>query len=256
MYFTTRERVGYCDCDGNNLMRISTAMKFMQQTSSLEMAEHGFSIEKLFSEGITLLLSKMCIKIHRMPACSETIIVGTAPITPRGVRLIRDFIIDSPAGERLLSVFSLWILVDPRTHKILRPAAFPYDWQLRPSELTDIIGDIPFPKNTSSEIASGATTITHIPIRYSHIDLNHHVNNTIYADFACDALPYDQLSTRRLDTFALAIKNESKWGDILEVATTPTADAPLGAEYYLTATHSRSSCFEALVRFHPEMREE
>lgn len=237
MFFTTEGRANYYDCDCNNRLKISAAMKYMQQTSSEQLEHLEISTEKLLSEQLVFLLSKMCIKVHRMPVCSEPLIVGTAPTLPRGARFVREFIIESPQGERLLSALSLWILVNSATRRILRPASFPYPIPFQEEALSGVIGDIAFPGKALEKASH-----TSVPICYSHIDVNRHVNNTVYADIVCDALPYEQLTSRGIDTMAISFQNEAKWGQILDVASQEVGEG----EYHIVGQHG-GPCFEALA---------
>lgn len=239
MYFKRSERANYCDCDANNLLRISAAMRYMQQTSSEHLETLDLSPVRLFSEHMVFLLSKMCIKVHRMPFVAEPLVVGTAATTPRGARFVREFVIESPDGKRLVSALSLWVLVDPETRKILRPASFPYPLPFRETVLGGAIEDMRFPRLPES----GSSIKTQVKIRYSHIDTNSHVNNSIYADFACDALPYDKLMTAGLDTLVIGYQNEARHGDVVEMTTSALTDK----EYYISGLRGADACFEALV---------
>lgn len=238
MYFTTQTKANYYDCDCNNQLKLSAAMKYMQQCSSEQLEHLGFSTERLFQENMVFLLSKMCIRVHRMPVCTETLVVGTAPTQPRGARFVREFILETPQGERLLSAVSLWVLVDPATRKIMRPSAFPYPLPFKPATLAEIVKDVAFPKQQKEKIHP-----VEIPVRYSHIDVNQHVNNTVYADFVCDVLPREQLTTRGIEMLAISFQNEAKWGDTVEIYTTALEQ---GA-YHIVGQHGGSPCFEALA---------
>lgn len=238
MYFTAGDRVKYYDCDSNNQLKISAAMQLMQQASSEQLEYLGCSVEKLFAEDMVFLLSKMCVNVHRMPVCSERLVVGTAPTKPRGARFVREFVIDSPGGERLLSAFSLWILVNPATRKILRPRSFPYLLPYQESQLQTIIGDVSLPK----EHGCSETSLS-IPVRYSHLDVNQHVNNTVYADFICDALPYDRLSERGIKLMVISFQQEAKWGDVVDITTSVLSEN----EFRLVGVQDSAPCFESLV---------
>jgi acyl-ACP thioesterase len=213
-------------------------MKYMQQTSSEHLESLGLSPEKLIGEGMVFLLSKMNIKVHRTPLCTEKLVVGTAAVEPRGVRFLREFVIDSEDGERLLSALSLWVLVVPASRKIIRPKHFPYDIDFQEARLTGIIDDVAFQKDVALPENS-----TNVPVKYSLLDCNAHVNNTHYADLVCDALPYDALLERGLDTLILSFQNEAKWGDTIRSSASPLN----GGRYYVAGVHDRGDCFEALV---------
>ena len=238
-YQPETEVTGY-QCDVKNHMKISAAMPQMQQASGQHLESLGFPYEQLLQENMVFLLSKMCIKVHRMPAVQEHIRVGTAPTDTRGARFVREFIIETPKGERLLSAFSLWLLVNPHTRKILRPQSFPHALPCRPSLVGNAIGDTEMPK----PFAAAEQLCTEIAIRYSHIDCNNHVNNSVYGDFVCDALPYTELTEKGLDTLILSYHNEAKWGDSLTVTTGKLC----GSSYYICGKKQAAPCFEALVQ--------
>jgi acyl-ACP thioesterase len=239
MYYTTNQKANYYDCDAENRLKISAAMKYMQQTSSEHLESLGLSPEKLMGEGMVFLLSKMNIKVHRMPLCTEKLVVGTAAVQPRGVRFLREFVMDSESGERLISALSLWVLVVPASRKIIRPKNFPYNIDFQEAKLTEIIDDVLFPKDVALPENS-----TNVPVNYSLLDCNAHVNNTHYADLVCDALPYDKLLERGLDTLILSFQNEAKWGDTIQVSAAAMADGG----YYVAGRHDRGECFEAVAK--------
>lgn len=238
MYFTREAKANYYDCDCNNRLKLSAAMKYMQQTSSEHLEALNLSPDKLFRENMVFLLSKMCVKIHRMPLCTEPLVVGTAPLVPRGVRFLREFILESLAGERLISAMSLWVLVDPASRRVLRPKSFPYKISFQEPGLGGIIDDEPLPKGV--ERVGG---LMEVPVRYSHIDVNGHVNNTFYADFVLDALPPALVAAGVLDTVTISFQNEAKLGEVIEIITTQLPDG----SHYLSGLHGGTPCFEALA---------
>ena len=235
-----KQKAAYYDGDYRNCLKISAAMKYMQQTSSEHLQALGLPYKKLYAEDMVFLLSKTCIKVHRMPEVGQEINIGTAPTGARGARFVREFVIEDMQGERLLSALTLWVLVNPHTRKILRPAGFPYMLPFQPPLVTDVVDDMRMPKPIEDE----NTRFTDIPIGYSHIDCNGHVNNSKYADFVCDALPYEQLMQQGIDTLVISYQNEAKWGDVVRMHTTFLSPF----EYYIGASHNDAACFEAYVR--------
>lgn len=237
MQFKIESKVKYYECDVNNKMKLSAAMKHMEQCSSEHLEELGFSAAHLMENHFVFLLSKMSIKVHRMPRCTEQIVIGTTAIKPKGVRFAREVAVETPQGERLISAYSLWILVDPESRKVYRPSAFPYDLNFGQESMADIIEDVPFPKQE----VEGHTSLT--SVRYSHLDCNGHVNNTMYADFICDMLPYDELCNKEIEKLIISFQNEAKWGDVIEISSASIDDG----QYHMRGRHSGKTCFEALV---------
>lgn len=178
-----------------------------------------------------------------MPLCGEEISIGTAAVGTKGARFIREFVIDSAKGERLISAYSLWVLTDTSNHRIMRPQAYPYDMGWEEPQLAEKVGDIPIPKETLQEEAD--ITTYHLEVRYSHLDLNGHVNNCTYADFVCDALPYHVVATQKIKTLALSFQKEARQGDLLQIIS----QALSSFLWKVTGVHSRGTSFEALIEF-------
>lgn len=239
MYFTKKMSANYYDCGADNRLKISAAMRYMQQTSSEHLESIDLSPVRLFNEHMVFLLTKMCVKVHRMPSVAEPLVVGTVATEIRGSRFAREFVVESPSGERLISSLSLWILVDPETRKIMRPSSFPYALPFQASLVEGVIGDMRFPKLPESSSHYKNT----IEIRYSHIDTNAHVNNSVYADFICDMLPNSKLLESGLDTLVIGFNSEAKHGDLVDM----TADALTDKEYYINGRHGGVLCFESLA---------
>ncbi|MCL2033729.1 MAG: thioesterase [Oscillospiraceae bacterium] len=232
--------VNYYDCDAANLLKISAAMRYMQQTSSKHLETLGISPENLYRQGMVFLLSKMCIKVHRMPKTAEDIVIKTAATETRGARFAREFIMISKTGERLVSALSLWVLADTKSHKIIRPRDFTYPLPFMPPILEGAIEDVKIPKLSDN---AEDTVKTSIQVRYSHMDLNRHVNNGVYADFICDALPCDKLLERGLSLFVVSFVSEARCGDIIEVLKSSLGDT----EYLVSGRHGGGVSFESYV---------
>ena len=241
MRYTRETRAMYYDCDVNNRLKISAAMQYMQQTSSEQMECMGISPEKLMAEDMVFLLSQSGLMIHRMPLATEPVKITTAATSFRGARFVREFAMESWEGERLLSASTLWLLVHPSNRKIIRPNDFPYKIELEPSFVSNSLSELGIPKRPENANPHVLT----VPVRYSHLDCNRHVNNAIYADFICDVLEYDDVTSRGIRTVLIKFQNEAKLSDELAISRYKTAE---NDEYYIEGEHGRASCFQAYVQ--------
>ena len=83
-------------------------------------------------------------------------------------------------------------------------------------------------------------------MRYSDTDINGHVNNTRYADFACDALDMDQLEQGHfLSTMQIGYLAECRPGDVLSIQTGEQE----GGHYVCGLDREGKSRFEAELFF-------
>ena len=242
MIYTANIKAEYHDCDVLGRLKISSAMLFMQQAAGEQLEYLGFSPELLLRENLVFMLTKTCIKIHRMPCAGDNLAIKTAPTAVKGVRFTREFQFASESGGKLLSALTLWVLVNTVSRKILRPASFPYDLSLEPSFAGDDIGDVAMPKITAEPAETGS-----VDIRYSHLDINRHVGNAVYADFICDALPYEPLLVRGVCTVAINFQHEAKYGEMLKIKRYDL-DNQAGEYYICGKSGADTAHFESFVK--------
>ena len=241
MYYRKEMIATHHESGPDNLLKLSGMLRYMQHTSGEQLRSIGQSGERLVGRNMAFLLTKSNIKVHRNPVCGEKITVGTAATEPKGVKFVREFVIETPEGERLVSSYSLWVLADIENHKILRPNMYPYTYVWDQPILEGVVGDIAIPKQIPSEAQSWTMQRG---IHYSHIDNNNHVNNSMYADFVCDALPYDILISRGISTLAINFQKEARHGDVLDIQTARLD----GNSYKVTGRNGEAPCFEAYAQ--------
>ena len=231
------------NCDSGGKLKLSMVMRYMQATSGEQLDTLGYTYEYLFAENLVFLLSQTCIKIYEMPRAGQEIVVGTTATGTKGVRFLRDFIVEDTVGNRLIDAHTLWVLVDSLSRKILRPSAFSHNIPIKESLLGAGMSALAIPKVD----APNWDTQWNQRVGYSLIDVNHHINNSVYADFVCDSLPMEALTARGLDSVVIAFQNEARQGDMLAIqATAPAAQEAAG---YLVRgiKEDGSSCFEAFA---------
>ena len=240
MYYRKEMTATYYDCDVNNLLKPAAMMRYMQQTSSEQLSVLGQSVEHLYERGMVFLLSGSNIAVHRAPVCGERISVGTAATGTKGVRFFREFTVDTLEGERLVSCLSVWALVDTQCHKILRPNTYPHaiEWQ-EPGVDEQLYASL-IPKEIPQD---AQPRVVEQEIYYSHLDINSHVNNSMYADFACDALPFEELTKQGIGLLALSFQREARHGDVLKIERALISPG----RYKVTGTNGAQPCFEAYV---------
>ncbi len=130
--------------------------------------------------GIWVII-KLAVALDKPILYSTEYTVTTWPRGPQGPYFTRDFVITQD-GAPIGRASSQWLITNPRDQKIIRPRDIP---EACVALLTDQAVQLPLTKLTAPDKLSaiGSHTVT-----YSDIDMNHHVNNTRYLDFACDAL--------------------------------------------------------------------
>lgn len=228
------------ECDINQRLSLANIMRHAQQMGSDHLAVRGIDYNQMSNDGMVFVVSKMFITINRSPGFGERLKLTTIPKQPRGAQFIRDTFFETEAGEKLIEVSISWLLVDPMTHKILRPAVFmKYGIEMFPNDGEYITG---------YKLARPAREgVLHLrQVKYSDLDYNRHVNNAIYSNIVCDLVPPETMLHDEITSFGIFFRKEATFAQVLELEVIPCENE---AGYYVCGGVSGEPCFEAEIKF-------
>lgn len=214
--FSREVRVASYEVGAQRLLKLSVLMRMCQETSEQHLDVVGLSYEKMYEDGLVFLLITNRMKIKRMPLHNEVVTIKTHPRGVCGAQFYRDFKIYS-GGEEIVDVMQTSIAADPQTHKILRPKRF-LDYGVFSGKKISAEERI-----LKAEIPEDLPFVGERPIRYSDLDYNCHLNNTIYGDIVTDFLP-DGAEGYRYGEVQVNYVNESALGDALKVYAAKEGD--------------------------------
>ena len=228
------------ECDVHEKMSLSSILNHTQQMGNEHLDNLGITYDKMVEDGMVFLVAKSLITITRRPRMGERIILTTIPKKPKGAQFIRDTVFDAENGERLIEVSIAWLLVEPASHRILRPNAFDvYGFDMYPNEGEYITGyKIKKPQGT------GALSFRRV--RYTDLDYNLHVNNAVYADIVCDAVPSQVMLSQEIAQFGILYQKEAKLNQEIRLEVIPQQE---NKEYYIGGQADGGKCFEAQIKF-------
>ena len=227
------------ECDMNQRMTLSNLMRHSQQMGSDHLAQKNIGYNTLREAGMVFVVTKMQMQIIRRPTFGETLLLTTIPRQPKGVQFIRDTWFETPEGERIVSVSISWALVDPQSHRILRPSSFDvYGFQMSPNDGETIIG-------YKIKPPMSPRTMHLRQVKYTDLDYNRHVNNAVYADMICDSVPLGALLYREISRFGIQFHREATVGQVLDIGVAEITDG-----YYLCGEIGTQKSFEAELVFH------
>lgn len=125
--YAITHRVELAECDPKDRMRLSWIMRLQQEAGEKQLLELGIGHQKLWEEGMVFLLSKMAVQILQTPRYLQEIVVETCPLPVKGAAFQRETVMtDRTTGQKLVQIYTSWMMVNTNDWKILRPAAFPY----------------------------------------------------------------------------------------------------------------------------------
>lgn len=224
------------DVDGHNQCRPSAILGILQESAiQASVALHVSREELLERQNLFWMVVRMWYRLERPLRWNETVRVRTSHRGGKGAMIYRDF--DLFVGDEFVGeAVSLWVLANFSTRKLARISDFEAFTGTTGGELskTKTLSKLRF-----DDVQPAGTRALH----YSDTDINGHVNNTRYADFACDAL---MLHERPADAFVremqIAYLAECKPGESMELFKGEGADG-----YYVHGSVDGIMRFEARI---------
>ncbi|WP_162056076.1 acyl-[acyl-carrier-protein] thioesterase [Pontibacter pamirensis] len=175
----------------------------------------GISMYDLLKHDMTWILQRLRVEMFRYPKHSEKITVQTWASGRERIFMHRDFRIYSADQELLGQATSVWLVMDMVKRKLVTLPEFITALEVVPTE-----EPLPFAKGKLPQMQE-ATYEEQIPVRWHDIDLNRHVTNTRYLQWALDTLPTELLEQKQLREMDIIFRAESILGDTVISAVAP-----------------------------------
>lgn len=170
------------EIDFRGQARLSSLLNYLQDAAGAQALEFGFSVDYLFSLGLTWVLSRYHLIIERYPHLGEKIMVETWPSGRSEFFALRDYEVFDQKGRRILAATSSWMIIDlGRKQPVSVISLYPEKIILPRRAVEDNFPPLPeLPKIEREK---------EFPVEIGHLDLNRHVNNVIYVQWALEAMP-------------------------------------------------------------------
>ncbi len=190
----------------NGLARPGLLFDCFQDAASEQSACLGFSIRELIERGLTWVVSRYRVKVHRYPHWQERIRVTTWRSPQQGHAAPREFVIVDAENRTIALARGIFILLDRATNRPVPPAdhipGYPVACE------TVFADDLePLPDISSPE----ASTLIHV--RRDDLDLNRHVNNTRFLTFAMESVPGPIARSHVPDLIEISFNKPARYGD-------------------------------------------
>ena len=209
------------DVDGAGECKASALLACLQDASAEHTSLCGCGRKEMVERyHVFWMLTRVQLRLERPVCWLEELTVRTGHRGGRGILLYRDYEL-YVGGRQVGDACALWVLADLDTRKLLDISRHP----------------IPALAETAGGLTPAVRRLTalHPPkemeavegrrMRYSDTDVNGHVNNTRYADFACDAL---ELEGRAPGTFLAGLEityhAECMPGEVIQISRALTPE--------------------------------
>ena len=231
--YTQTFRVKDTDCDLNGYLMPGAFLRMVQQLSTDHCESIGLNQEFYEKNNAIFLMAKMALQWERVPRCGEVITLTTRPENCKRATYKRVTTVQDEQGNALGMTDSRWVLVDPQARRIIRrpPEAF---------QNLPFRDDVDYQLDMTIERPQEVEQVGQAAAYYTFCDINGHLNNTRYADIACDALPLEQLRQNPVRRISISYHNEVPAGEHFQVQRGSTQSG-----WYVSGTREGKCCFEA-----------
>lgn len=204
------------DVDGMGHCKASALLGYLQDASAAHTMLCGCGRKEMVARyNVFWMLTRIQVQLERPIRWLDELTIRTCHRSARGILLYRDY--EMTVGSQYVgTACALWVLPDLQTRKLLNVTHTPI------VELKETVGGLTprIRKLTALHTPDDLTFVEDRLMRYSDTDVNAHVNNTKYADFACDAL---DLAARREGEFISELEityhEECQPGERIRIST-------------------------------------
>ncbi len=210
--FTMQYRVRYYEVDFRGTLRPVTMLDYLQDSASGDSLRTGSSVLDLRKRNMTWVLSRYHVKFFRFPELGESLDVRTWRSGIDGLFALREFEVTDERANSLALATSSWAIVNIDTKRPVKiENVFTNLPSLERRALEDGFKSLPKPDVWDLERP--------FTVRMAELDMNRHVNNTVYAEWALESVPDEILCCCRLSEIEISYRAEAFHGDMVTVRT-------------------------------------
>lgn len=209
--------VQYYETDQRGFARPVALLNYLQAAAGEHAALLGVAVADLRKSGHTWVLSRVHLAMERYPRGGNTVRIRTWPATRNTLFTVRDFELFDSEGALLGRATTSWAVMNLKTRRPVKLADVLPMYPLNPERaLNDPFSTLPLLEQSEYELR--------LPVLRGDLDLNRHVNNTVYAGWALETIPESVESSCRLAAIEIGFRAEALYGDTIVARTARSED--------------------------------
>jgi len=204
MQFSKEYYLRASDFDKNETLTPRAILELFQDAAGAHAEEIGIGFHELLNKNLLWVITRTKFVIEKKIERYSTVKIKTWPLSPQRFIFRREYVMYNADGEVAVRGSADWMVINSETRTLTSgesvfPANAEYITELSLDEKLRKIRDI------EGEVTESAATP-----KFCDIDLNGHVNNTRYADFAINAINPDK---RKIKSFQIDYHKEVGQGE-------------------------------------------
>lgn len=200
------------DVDYTREIKMSAIQKIFQSLATDHVKLMKLSMTDLQEIGYTWVISRMFTKIIRRPRLYDRVLARTWCSKANGKVVERDFEVEDEEGNILIKASSKWCVIDMTTRKPIDiDKTLKY---IEPKKYCDKKAfDVNYPDYYGENLEEQKYLEFTRKVRLSDLDLNNHMNNTIYIDMIFDIFTPEEYNKNTFEGMYIKYKKEARLGD-------------------------------------------
>ena len=210
-YHTHNLSVHSYEIDFNGRLNIFSLFNYFQEIAWEHAGNLHFGLEDLSKRNLFWVLSRVRVEVERLPLWNEKIKLITYPRGIDGLFALRDYEIYDSNDNRIISASSSWLILSAQNR--------------RPVRLNDL--DLSFVSNDRKALSVDASKIADVKgspistdsltVKPSDFDVNFHVNNGRYIEWAYNSFSFNHHNENVLKTVEVNFLAEGKESNCLNI---------------------------------------
>jgi len=170
--------------------------------------DRGFGIDRLNEEHYTWVLSRLALEMNDLPCQYEPFTIETWVENVYRLFTDRNFAVVNKEGKPIAYGRSVWAMINTETRKPVDLMA------IHDGDIAGYICDKECPIEKPSRIkVSSQEPVLELPVKYSDLDINGHVNSIRYIEHILDLFPVEVFMKKRVHRFEMAYVAETLAND-------------------------------------------
>lgn len=162
--------------------KLQSICDLLQETAGNHALNLNFDISQLKEKNLTWVLHRLDVAMDQYPEWRDQITIQTWPSSGDTLRAYRDFLIINAEGVEIGRGLSYWLMIDMTSR---RPVRMPKEvLEMAPASTKHVL-DV---KSDRITVEGAVGESKKFRVRRSDLDVNRHVNNVKYIEWALETL--------------------------------------------------------------------
>ena len=213
--FERKYSVNVFNTDLTGRLSSGAVFNFFEDIAGRHAVELGWGRDDLMTNGLFWALSRMVVKVERLPMTWDDVTLRTWPRGTETIFALRDLEMYNAEGKRLAAASSSWVIVDYNTRKAQRPDKM----------LSNLNNRFPEERALDTNarkvppLPAGEHEMTRLKVKLDDIDVNRHVNNARYVHWAVNCYDPEFIISHTPDTIEVNYIMEGHQNEMINIFT-------------------------------------